>query len=561
MLALCGLPVFFLEVSFGQFASLGPLSIWRVNPLFKGVGVAMVLVTVYVNLYYNILVAHILYYFFASMAREVPWTHCGPRGKTLSPVWAPTLNKTLLNSYIEDNNITRADLKTPSEEYFYRNVLQISEGIDEPGTIVWRLALCLLLVWIIIFLVLIKGISSLGKVVYFTSTFPYLMMTVMIVRGATLDGAMKGVMFYLRPQWSRLLSSEVWSDAAAQIFYSLSTCSGGLIAMASYNNFKNNSYRDSILIPVVNCVTSVFAGFSIFTVLGYLAQQKDLEVKDVAASGPGLVFVVYPEGLATMPLAPVWSVLFFFMMLTLGFSSSFSLAEVVFVAILDEFPRKLRATPYTPIIFRGVVCILYFLFSLPMLTNGGFYLFNILDTYAGGFPRLFTGIFELIAIIWVYGFARFAEDVEMMTGHKPNLYFRACWTVIAPLIITGIVIFKGIQHQPLEMFKKLYPAWGDVLGWVMVGSIICWIPVGFFVQWCRGGGLAALRQTASPKAKWGPAFERNRTGRYRTGGVIALTTLSTTTLDIDVTVPNNGDVDKDNLRATEDGAYVNNAYL
>ena len=71
----------------------------------------------------------------------------------------------------------------------------------------------------------------------------------------------------------------------------------------------------------------------------------------------------------------------------------------------------------------------------------------------------------------------------------------------------------------------------------------------------------ALRQTASPKAKWGPAFERNRTGRYRTGGVIALTTLSTTTLDIDVTVPNNGDVDKDNLRATEDGAYVNNAYL
>ncbi|KAI0218438.1 Sodium-dependent proline transporter [Lamellibrachia satsuma] len=265
--------------------------------------------------------------------------------------------------------MTREDMKTPSEEYFYRNVLQISSGIDEPGTVVWQLALCLLLVWIIIFLVLIKGISSLGKVVYFTSTFPYLMMTVMVVRGATLEGALKGVKFYLQPQWDRLLVSEVWSDAAAQIFYSLSTCSGGLIAMASYNSFKNNSYRDSFLIPVVNCVTSVFAGFSIFTVLGYIATLKDLEVKDVAAGGPGLVFVVYPEGLATMPLAPLWSVLFFFMMLTLGFSSSFSLAEVVFVAVLDEFPQKLRATPYTPIIFRGVACCLYFLVSLPMLTN------------------------------------------------------------------------------------------------------------------------------------------------------------------------------------------------
>ena len=36
---------------------------------------------------------------------------------------------------------------------------------------------------------------------------------------------------------------KVWSDAAVQIFYSLSACSGGLIAMASYNNFNNNLLR------------------------------------------------------------------------------------------------------------------------------------------------------------------------------------------------------------------------------------------------------------------------------------------------------------------------------
>ena len=42
---------------------------------------------------------------------------------------------------------------------------------------------------------------------------------------------------------------------------------------------------------------------------------------DLFLAGPGLVFVVYPEGLTQMPLAPLWSVLFFFMMLNLGFSS------------------------------------------------------------------------------------------------------------------------------------------------------------------------------------------------------------------------------------------------
>lgn len=38
--------------------------------------------------------------------------------------------------------------------------------------------------------------------------------------------------------------------------------------------------------------------------------------------GPGLVFIVYPEGLAQMPVAPLWSILFFFMMANLGFSSA-----------------------------------------------------------------------------------------------------------------------------------------------------------------------------------------------------------------------------------------------
>ena len=68
---------------------------------FPGVGVAMVLVTVYVNLYYNILVAYILYYFFASMASEVPWANCENAWNTFRCVpISMYANKSYLHSYM-----------------------------------------------------------------------------------------------------------------------------------------------------------------------------------------------------------------------------------------------------------------------------------------------------------------------------------------------------------------------------------------------------------------------------------------------------------------------------
>ena len=59
--------------------------------------------------------------------------------------------------------------------------------------------------------------------------------------------------------------------------------------MASYNNFHNNSLRDAMIVPCINCATSIYSGFVIFSVLGFMAHQKGVEVKDVAASGMSLI--------------------------------------------------------------------------------------------------------------------------------------------------------------------------------------------------------------------------------------------------------------------------------
>ncbi|GFU47434.1 sodium-dependent dopamine transporter [Trichonephila clavipes] len=166
--------------------------------------------------------------------------------------------------------------------------------------------------------------NSLRKmnVVWFTALFPYVVLLVLLVRGCTLPGAAEGIKFYLTPDFSALADANVWVDAATQVFFSLGPGFGVLLAFASYNKFHNNVYRDALLTSAVNSATSFLSGFVIFSVLGYMAHKAHVEVKDVATEGPGLVFIVYPEAIATMPGSSFWSIMFFLMLLTLGLDSS-----------------------------------------------------------------------------------------------------------------------------------------------------------------------------------------------------------------------------------------------
>lgn len=279
MLAICGIPLFFLELSLGQFSSLGPLAVWKISPLFKGAGAAMLLIVGLVAIYYNMIIAYVLFYLFASLTSNLPWEHCGN--------WWNTELCLEHRGPKSGNGVLPLNLSStvsPSEEYWSRYVLHIqgSQGIGRPGEIRWNLCLCLLLAWVIVFLCILKGVKSSGKVVYFTATFPYLILLMLLVRGVTLPGAWKGIQFYLTPQFHHLLSSKVWIEAALQIFYSLGVGFGGLLTFASYNTFHQNIYRDTFIVTLGNAITSILAGFAIFSVLGYMSQELGVPVDQVA---------------------------------------------------------------------------------------------------------------------------------------------------------------------------------------------------------------------------------------------------------------------------------------
>eukprot|EP00794_Sanderia_malayensis_P018934 gene18934-20839_t len=538
MLLLCGMPLFCMELSIGQYFSLGPVTSWTaLCPIAKGVGFSVLVISFLCTIYYNVLIAYVIYYMYESFGADVPWRSCNNPSwnspncvedyksykqrlrqcavnssqitNNTSPVnfttSIPVTNMSNPSSFISTtvatvvnhtvstdsanssfcNNAISGVVNSPSKEFWERYVLQITNGIGEPGSMRNELVLCLIIGWVLVYLCLFKGIKSSGKVVYFTATFPYLLMLVLLVRGATLEGASKGVKYYLNPDFKKLADPTVWAQAATQICYSLGIGFGSLITFGSYNKFDNNCIKDAVFISLINCCTSLFAGFAIFCVLGHMAFNLGKDVSEVVTSGPGLVFVVYPEGIAQMPISPLWAVLFFFMILTIGLDTQFAMFEAVITGLTDEYPKHLRKHKA---LFTGLVCCICFILGLPMVTQGGMYLLNLFNWQAGGVSLLFVALAEVVTLSYGYGVDRFLNDMERMLGRRPSLWWKFCWKYASPCVLFGLMLFSLITWKGVSYGKYKYPGWAEAVGWLLAFSSILWVPGVGIYKFCRLSG-------------------------------------------------------------------------
>nr|XP_031298595.1 LOW QUALITY PROTEIN: sodium-dependent dopamine transporter [Camelus dromedarius] len=465
-MVIAGMPLFYMELALGQFNREGAAGVWKICPLLKGVGYTVILISLYVGFFYNVIIAWALHYLFSSFSAELPWTGCNNS-------WNSPNCSDARGSGPGPNDSLRT---TPAAEYSSeRGVLHLHEshGIDDLGPPRWQLASCLVLVIVLLYFSLWKGVKTSGKVVWITATMPYVVLFALLLRGITLPGAMDGIRAYLSVDFHRLCEASVWIDAAIQICFSLGVGLGVLIAFSSYNKFTNNCYRDAVITTSVNSLTSFSSGFVVFSFLGYMAQKHSVPIGDVAKDGPGLIFIIYPEALATLPLSSVWAVVFFIMLLTLGIDSAMGGMESVITGLIDEFQLLHRHRE----LFTLFVVLATFLLSLFCVTNGGIYVFTLLDHFAAGTSILFGVLVEVIGVAWFYGVWQFGEDIRQMTGQRPSLYWRLCWKFISPCFLLFVVVVSIATYRPPHYGAYVFPEWANVLGWAIAASSMCMVPV------------------------------------------------------------------------------------
>ncbi|MEQ8807130.1 MAG: sodium-dependent transporter, partial [Rhodospirillales bacterium] len=164
-----------------------------------------------------------------------------------------------------------------------------------------------------------------------------LLVVVLAVRAVTLDGAAKGIAFFLTPDFSKVTWDTV-NAALGQAFFSLSLGMGTMITYASYLNRQVNLPQTAAQVTVLDTGFAVVAGFMILPAVFAFGFDP--------AAGPGLTFITLPAVFAQMPAGALFAFLFFVLLAIAALTSAVSIIEPVVSYLIDERGLSRRAATW-----------------------------------------------------------------------------------------------------------------------------------------------------------------------------------------------------------------------
>jgi len=358
--------------------------------------------------------------------------------------------------------------------YFFKQFLRVSDSPAEIGEIRTPVLAALAVVWLVNWAVVYRGVQR-GIELANKVLMPTLLVliVVLVAWSLTLEGAGEGVAAYLTPDFSRLADPRVWIDAYSQIFFTLSLGFGIMIAYASYLPRKADITRGALLTALINSGFSLFAGFAVFAVLGFMAQAQGKAIGDVASQSIGLAFVAYPQAVSLMPGGNLFGALFFLCLVVAGLSSAVSIIEAFVAAMVDKFGigRQKLVT---------FLSVLGFLGSIVFTTRAGLLWLDIVDHFVTHYGLVLVGILECFVVGWLFNLPRLRKHINRIS----SLQLGTWWDFLIKLFVPGVlaVILVGDLVNELSKPYGGY-SWASLIligrDWLLLTL------VGAFVLACR----------------------------------------------------------------------------
>jgi neurotransmitter:Na+ symporter, NSS family len=436
-----GIPILIMEFTMGhKHRGSAPLTFKRMNKKSEFIGWWAVLVAFVISTYYAVIVAWAMSYSVFAFNQN----------------WGSDTESFLFNDYLK--------LAAPGE------IGGIVPGVFIPLVIVWVLVLGIL------FKGVKKGIEIANRIFIPALVIIFL---IIVIRAVTLPGAIDGLQAFFAPDFSTILSPDVWVAAYGQIFFSLSIAFAIMITYSSYLPKKSDLTNNAFIVGFGNSSFELLAGVGVFSVLGFLASQSGVGVDEVVAGGVGLAFVVFPAIINEFPgLNGLFGFLFFASLVLAGLTSLMSITETYVAGLVDKF----KISRAKAVFFGGgLAALISILFS----TQGGLNFLDAVDYFINQFGVALLGLVEVVVVAWILRQVKELKDhANEISDIRLGSWWTICLAVITPIVL-GYQMFLLFTQNFLKQFETesgnygnytdafiIYAGWSVAAGALVIGIIL-----------------------------------------------------------------------------------------
>jgi neurotransmitter:Na+ symporter, NSS family len=298
--------------------------------------------------------------------------------------------------------------------------------------VLWQLLFLVFTAWIIW-----RGVKD-GIEKYTKILMPVLLIIIIIIsiRSLTLPGAMSGIEFLFKPDFSKINTNGIL-QALGQAFFSLSIGMGTLITYGSYIKKKENLSTTAFAVSAADTLIAILAGVAILPAVFAFGIDAD--------AGPGLVFITLPNIFQQMPGGYFWALLFFILLAVAALTSTVSILEVVVAYLTEELniSRKLSTVVATfTVSILGVLCTL----SQGPADNLKFLnkdLFDHINNITANFMLPLGGLFIVTFVGWFMDVGMVKNELSNQGKLKVRMFGALMFILkyLAPIAIVLMLIF------------------------------------------------------------------------------------------------------------------------